>query len=226
MPARRQPIIAPEGWIDILILLTASATLTYFFGWLWAAPMWLLFVFVTQFFRDPVRDIPAEPRAVICPADGRVVAVDVVRDPYLEREARRISIFMNVFNVHSNRSPVDGKIREIWYQRGSFLNAALDKASKENERNALWIRTDAGDDVVVVQVAGLIARRIRCYRQPGDRVGHGERFGFIRYGSRVDVYLPDTATPRVALGDRVKSGRDIIAVLARAETPGVDHGED
>jgi phosphatidylserine decarboxylase len=226
MPARRQPIIAPEGWIDILILLAASATLTYFFGWLWAAPMWLLFVFVTQFFRDPVRDIPAEPRAVICPADGRVVAVDVVRDPYLDRDARRISIFMNVFNVHSNRSPVDGKIREIWYQRGSFLNAALDKASKENERNALWMRTDAGDDVVVVQVAGLVARRIRCYRQPGDRVGHGERFGFIRYGSRVDVYLPDTATPRVALGDRVKSGRDIIAVLARAETPGADHGED
>ncbi len=222
MPTRRQAIIAPEGWIDIVVLLAAAVAVTYFFGWGWAAPVWLLFAFVAQFFRDPVRDIPADPRAVICPADGRVIAVDTVGDPYLNRDARRISIFMNVFNVHSNRSPVDGKIREIWYQRGRFFNASLDKASQENERNALWIRTDVGDDVVVVQVAGLIARRIRCYRQPGDRIGHGERFGFIRYGSRVDVYLPITATPAVSLGDRVKSGRDVIATLARpAEAGGV-----
>ena len=118
---------------------------------------------------------------------------------------------MNVFNVHSNRMPVAGTVTEAWYHRGTFLNAALEKASEANERNALWVRTGDGRDVVVVQVAGLIARRILCYVAPGAAVERGVRYGFIRFGSRVDVYLPLDAQPRVSLGDKVKGGSDVLA---------------
>ncbi|HKQ30674.1 MAG TPA: phosphatidylserine decarboxylase, partial [Burkholderiales bacterium] len=124
-------------------------------------------------------------------------------------------IFMNVFNVHSNRSPVDGAIVKRWYSEGAFLNAALDKASEQNERNALHIRTDAGQDIVVVQVAGLIARRILCYVDAGQRVAKGERYGFIRFGSRVDVYLPPDSQFKVALGDKTHAASDVIATLSR-----------
>jgi phosphatidylserine decarboxylase len=164
-----------------------------------------------QFFRDPARNVPNDPDAVISPADGRIVAVEKAHDPYLDREALKISVFMNVFNVHSNRSPVDGEVKKAWYWEGSFLNAALDKASLENERNALWIATDAGVDVTCVQIAGLIARRILCYVNTGDRLARGQRFGFIRFGSRVDVYLPTGATPRAAVGDKVYAGATILA---------------
>jgi phosphatidylserine decarboxylase len=152
---------------------------------------------------------------VVCPADGRVIKVDEVEDPYLQRPAKRVSVFMNVFNVHSNRIPVAGLIKERWYHPGSFLNAALDKAARDNERNALWIKTKAGEDVVVVQVAGLLARRILCYVEPGRQVGLGERYGFIRFGSRVDVYLPTTAQVKVALGDKVHGACDVLAELSR-----------
>lgn len=195
------------------IAIVAAAVVHWYFGWAWASPLWLVALFVVQFFRDPPRRIPAEPLGVVCPADGRVVHVGEIRDPYLDRQALRVSVFMNVFNVHSNRSPVEGTVKERWYHRGRFLNAALDKASEQNERNALWIQTDEGDDVVVVQVAGLIARRILCYKQPGERVGQGERYGFIRFGSRVDVYMPPGSQARVAVGDRVKAGRDLIGHL-------------
>jgi phosphatidylserine decarboxylase len=121
---------------------------------------------------------------------------------------------MNVFNVHSNRMPLAGTVKERWYHPGSFLNAALDKAARENERNALWVKTSAGQDVVVVQVAGLLARRILCYVQPGATVARGERYGFIRFGSRVDVYLPPEARPAVSLGDKVQGGSQILARLA------------
>jgi phosphatidylserine decarboxylase len=215
MARKRHPILAREGWFDMLLLAAAGVATHSLFGWIWAVPFWVLLVFVTQFFRDPVRKIPAEPLGIICPADGRVICVDAVQDPYLKRDSRRVSIFMNVFNVHSNRSPTEGVVKERWYHPGHFFNAALDKAATENERNALWIQTDEGDDVVVVQVAGLIARRILCYKQPGDRIGQGERFGFIRYGSRVDVYLPPATDIKVSLGDKVKSGTDVLATLRR-----------
>jgi phosphatidylserine decarboxylase len=120
---------------------------------------------------------------------------------------------MNVFNVHSNRSPVDGAVVNAWYHAGSFVNAALDKASVENERNALHLRTDAGDDVTCVQVAGLIARRILCYAKPGDRLARGQRYGFIRFGSRVDVYLDRSAQPSVSVGDVVHATETILARL-------------
>ncbi len=212
------PLLAREGWVHVAVAAGATAAAHALAGPWWALPFWLALIFVIQFFRDPPRAVPAAAGAVVAPADGKVIAVDELDDPYLKRPARRISIFMNVFNVHSNRSPVAGTVRERWYHPGSFLNAALDKAARDNERNALWIRTDDGADVVAVQVAGLIARRILCYVRSGDRVARGERYGFIRFGSRVDVYLPADSTPRVGLGETVKSGSDIIAVLS--PTPG------
>jgi phosphatidylserine decarboxylase len=213
--ANRYPLLAREGWVHIALAVAAAGGVHYYAGPWWAAPLWLVALFIVQFFRDPPRTVPAAPSGVVSPADGRVIKVDEVMDPYLKRPAKRISIFMNVFNVHSNRIPVEGKVMERWYHPGSFLNAALDKASRDNERNALWIRTDEGDDVVVVQVAGLIARRILCYVQPGERVAQGGRYGFIRFGSRLDVYLPVSSRFTVALGDKVKGASQVIAELSR-----------
>jgi phosphatidylserine decarboxylase len=139
--------------------------------------------------------------------------VEKTRDPWLERDALKISVFMNVFNVHSNRAPVDGTVKQVWYHAGRFLNAALDKASVENERNALWLRTRSGADVTCVQVAGLIARRILCYVSAGAELARGERFGFIRFGSRVDVYLPLHAQPVAAIGDKVYAAESVLARL-------------
>jgi phosphatidylserine decarboxylase len=181
--------------------------------WVLAALAWLVVLFIVQFFRDPPRVIPRGPGAVLSPADGRVVKVERARDPYLPRDALKISVFMNVFNVHSNRSPVDGTVVAAWYHRGSFLNAALDKASLENERNALHLRTAEGRDVTCVQVAGLIARRILCYVKPGDALARGQRYGFIRFGSRVDVYLPPDAQPKVAVGDTVFATESVLAAF-------------
>ena len=211
MVPRRYPLVAREGWPHLAVCLVAAAAVHYALGPLWAAPLWAVTLFVLQFFRDPPRQIPLDPLAVVSPADGRVVAVGPARDPYLKREAVKISVFMNVFNVHSNRAPIAGKVMERWYHKGRFFNAALDKAAEHNERNALWIRSNEGDDVTCVQIAGLVARRILCYAQPGDRLGRGERFGFIRFGSRVDVYLAPDSRLKVALGDRVRAGSDIIA---------------
>src|SRR3989338_627533 len=210
MANNRYPILARGGRWHIALAAGAALAVHYFAGPSWAVPFWVVLVFILQFFRDPPRQIQDTPGAVICPADGKVIALGEVEDPYLKRPAKRVSVFMNVFNVHSNRSPVAGKIMERWYRRGKFVNAALDKASLDNERNALWIRTDRGHDVVVVQVAGLIARRILCYVQPGERIARGERYGFIRFGSRVDVYLPREARFEVSLGGRVKGGAGVI----------------
>jgi phosphatidylserine decarboxylase len=211
----RYPILAREGWGHIVIATGAAAAVHYFAGWAWAAPLWFIAVFVLQFFRDPPRKVPSVPLGVLAPADGKVIALGEAFDPYLKRQARRISIFMNVVNVHSNRSPVAGKVMERWYSKGAFLNAALDKASEHNERNALWIKTDEGQDIVVVQVAGLIARRILCYVNSGERVATGQRYGFIRFGSRVDVYLPLESQFKAALGDTTCGATDVIAMLNR-----------
>jgi phosphatidylserine decarboxylase len=212
---RRYPhsIIAREGWPFLAISFLASLLVQSLCGFLWALPFWAISLFILQFFRDPGRDVPHEPLAVLSPADGRIVAVEKARDPYLEREALKISVFMNVFNVHSNRSPVDGTVKQRWYHAGSFLNAALDKASLENERNALWLQTRGGADVTCVQVAGLIARRILCYVERGAVLERGQRYGFIRFGSRVDVYLPPDAEVKAALGDKVYATESILARL-------------
>jgi phosphatidylserine decarboxylase len=208
------PIIAREGWPFLALAAVVAIILSASRLWVLAALAWLAVLFIVQFFRDPPRAVPSQPNAVLSPADGRIVRVERTRDPYLERDALKISVFMNVFNVHSNRSPVDGRVVNAWYHPGSFVNAALDKASLENERNALHLATAAGDDVTCVQIAGLIARRILCYVKSGDTLARGQRYGFIRFGSRVDVYLAPTATPKVAVGDVVAATTTVLAELA------------
>ena len=210
------PIIAREGWTYLALSVAAALLLTFFASWVLATLAWLVAIFIAQFFRDPARTVPREPNAVLAPADGKVVSVSQTRDPYLDRDALKISVFMNVFNVHSNRSPVDGEIVAAWYHGGTFVNAALDKASLDNERNALHLRTAAGGDVTCVQIAGLIARRILCYVKPGDSLARGQRYGFIRFGSRVDVYLAPDARPRVAIGDMVHATETVLAELPPA----------
>ena len=207
------PIIAREGWPFVAMAVAMAVAVTVAAGWGWSVAFWLIALFMLQFFRDPQRTIPSDPKAVLSPADGRIVMVERAEDPYLKREALKFSVFMNVFNVHSNRAPVDGEVKQIWYKAGSFVNAALDKASTENERNALWIRADAGADVTCVQVAGLIARRILCYAKAGDKLQRGQRYGFIRFGSRVDVYLPPNARIKAALGDKVYAASTVLASL-------------
>lgn len=212
--------IAREGWPFILMFATAAILLQVFLGFWWALPLYVLTAFSINFFRDPVRPVSTDPQAVVCPADGKVILVEQMQDPYLKREAIKISIFMNVFDVHVNRMPINGQIRERWYHPGRFFNAALDKASLENERNALWVHTPTGHDVTVVQVAGLVARRILCYVQAGDAVRQGDRFGFIRFGSRVDTFLPLDTEILVSVGDRVSSRQDVIGRLAQSPQAG------
>ncbi len=214
MKSYPHPIIAREGWPFIVIAVALAAGIQAFAGFSWAAFPWLIVLFVIQFFRDPARSIPSEAGAVLSPADGRVVSVEKTRDPYLERDALKISVFMNVFNAHSNRSPVDGSVEKTWYFPGKFVNADLDKASAENERAVIHLRTADGCDVTCVQVAGLIARRILCYAKEGQVLARGERFGFIRFGSRVDVYLPLKSLPKVSVGDKVYATETVLAMLA------------
>lgn len=206
------PIVAREGWPFLAIAVVVAAIASWLGGW-WSLPFWLVAIFILQFFRDPPRAVPGDGYTVVSPADGRVVAVEPARDPYLERDAIKISVFMNVFNVHSNRSPVNGEVKRRWYNSGRFFNAALDKASLENERNALWLRTSTGVDITCVQIAGLIARRILCYVKEGDKIARGQRFGFIRFGSRVDIYVPKNVTLKISLGDKVYATSSVIALL-------------
>jgi phosphatidylserine decarboxylase len=206
------PIIAKEGWPYLGASLLVAIAVTWFFGW-WSIPFWIVYFFILQFFRDPPREIPRGEGLVLCPADGRVLLVGNMRDPYRNVEALKISVFMNVFNVHSNRSPVDAVVKDVIYNKGFFVNASFDKASSDNERNALILRMDDGTELSCVQIAGLIARRILCYVKPGDRLTRGQRYGFIRFGSRVDVYLPLGSKPRVAIGDKVKATTTVIAEL-------------
>jgi len=210
------PIIAKEGWPYLIGLAIVILIVQHFGGLLWSWPLWVIFFFVLQFFRDPQRIAPLGRDLVVSPADGRIVAVEVCNDPYAGREALKMSVFMNVFNVHSNRIAVTGHVSSIKYFPGLFVNADLDKASTENERNAVVIEAN-GQIITLVQVAGLIARRILCYVHVGDRVKRGERYGFIRFGSRVDVYLPLTAEPLVSVGDIVFATKTALARL-----PGLD----
>lgn len=209
-----QPLVAREGWPFIAIAMIAAVLVTAMAGWLWASPFWIIAFFVLQFFRDPPRPVPTLSNAVLSPADGRIVAVEKTTDPYLKRDAIKVSVFMNVFNVHSNRSPVDGKVCDQWYFPGKFVNADLPKASLENERNALWLKTRRGLDITCVQVAGLIAKRILCHVRTGEELSRGQRFGFIRFGSRVDVYLPLDTSIRVSIGDKVYATTTVLAELS------------
>lgn len=207
------PIIAREGWPFLAIAVAVAVLASTFVPGILSLLAWVIALFVLQFFRDPGRVVPDVANAVLSPADGRVIKVEKTSDPYGEREAILVSVFMNVFNVHSNRSPVDGTIQKVQYFPGKFVNADLDKASLENERNAVVLKTNDGQIVTFVQVAGLIARRILCYVKAGDSLLRGQRYGFIRFGSRVDVYLPLDAKVQVSIGDKVSATSTVLAIL-------------
>ncbi|MEY4092779.1 MAG: hypothetical protein RLZZ496_1961 [Pseudomonadota bacterium] len=202
-----------EGWPFIAVFAVVANLL----AWIWSPLGWIggiLTVWCIYFFRDPVRTVPVGEGLVISPADGRVsMIVEAVPPPELglsDEPMTRISIFMNVFNCHVNRVPVSGTIETIAYRPGLFLNAELDKASEDNERNAIIVNTGR-ERFGVVQIAGLIARRIVGFVEEGDRLSVGERFGLIRFGSRVDVYLPDDYHPLVGVGQTTIAGETVIA---------------
>ncbi|MEZ5851147.1 MAG: phosphatidylserine decarboxylase [Hyphomicrobiaceae bacterium] len=180
-----------------------------------------LTAYVAYFFRDPERVTPLREGLVVAPADGRVSSIEVIRPPaelQLGDEPRqRISIFLSVFDVHINRAPIAGRVVRSIYVPGAFLNAALDKASEDNERRSLVIAQPNGTEIAVVQIAGLIARRIVTFKGEGTSVGVGERFGLIRFGSRVDVYLPPGKTGLVAVGQRAVAGETVLADLKSTE---------
>lgn len=212
------PFIARDAW-PILVAVIALALLVTVFAPLYAAPCWLLFFLVLQAKRDPVRAVPPSANAVngayaiLSPADGRVVVVEKARDDFANRDALKISVLMHLFNLHSNRAPVDGKVEEVRYFPGKLVNPELDQSSRHNEHNAVVITASNGQTVSCVQVAGWIAKRILCYVKPGQQVSRGQRYGAIRFGSRVDIYLPLSAIPKVVVGDKVSATETILAEL-------------
>jgi phosphatidylserine decarboxylase len=208
------PKFAKEGWLFIAISVFLALSVLFLAGLIPALPFILVAAFVLQFFRDPARTIPQDENIILSPADGKVICIEKATDPYQNVEALKISVFMNVFNVHSNRSPVDGEVVDVQYFKGKFVNADFDKASTENERNAVVVRLNNGVKITFVQVAGLIARRILCYTKVGSWLKRGERYGFIRFGSRVDLYLPLDVIPLVTIGQKVKATETILAKLS------------
>lgn len=214
---------AREGWpfigIAIVLVVIAYALALHFRSW----PLWLLAIVITAlalwcayFFRDPERQGPRGANLVIAPADGKVLLITQVDEPrFIQGRATRISIFMNVFNVHVNRYPVAGRVDFTWYNKGKFLNAASEKSSLENEQMSVGITTPGGVRILTRQIAGLIARRIVTYSKVGDVAQQGARFGIIRFGSRVDVFVPPTSTVQVKLGDITSAGSTVIAELAQ-----------
>ncbi len=196
----------------------AAAFTTFVFALLELTALTLAGLFVTFFivffFRDPDRIIPNEKGIVVSPADGKVIAAGIIESsPYYEGACQKVSIFMSLFNVHVNRIPHEGKVKKISYNPGKFFSANLDKASKENEQNAVFIETKDGENISTVQIAGLIARRIICKVQKGDEVDRGQRFGLICFGSRLDVYLPKDSKLKVSVGEQVKAGTSVLGEL-------------
>ncbi len=218
-----------EGWpfiaifaILTLVLMTGAYALEWFnavqpIGWVGA----ILTVWCICFFRDPHRVTPTREGLVISPADGVVQLIDRAAPPAElgmgDAERTRVCVFMNVFNVHVNRSPLDGVVKKVAYRPGKFLNASLDKASVDNERMSLSLETKDGKEIAFVQIAGLVARRIVCWTKEGDELKAGERFGMIRFGSRVDVYLPEGVEPMVSLGQTTKAAETVLADMNSTE---------
>ena len=195
------------------IFFTAMATLTFALldCWFMATVLLVALFFVLNFFRDPERVVPQEPSVAVSPADGKVIKVETMRDPMTGEDRTAVCVFMNVFNVHVNRMPVAGRIARISYFGGKFLNASFDKASTDNERNSLLIEDGDGQSWTMVQIAGLIARRIICWGEEGDSLGRGQRFGLIKFGSRVDLYIPTDYKPTVRTGEKVFAGQTVLA---------------
>ncbi|MBF0480293.1 MAG: phosphatidylserine decarboxylase family protein [Desulfovibrionaceae bacterium] len=208
---RPSPGLTPEG-LPCLGLVTVICVCFALLGWGAATLAALaLLALAANFFHDPERVIPQEPGLAVSPADGRVSAVERAADPFTGETRTVVRIFMNVFNVHVNRAPVAGSVAAIRYHPGKFFNASFDKASQHNERCALSLTGEDGRTWTVVQIAGLIARRIVCLADPGDSLARGQRLGMIKFGSRLDVYLPEDYIAKVAVGERVLAGQSVIA---------------
>lgn len=213
MRNKNQPI-AVEGYPFIALFAFITVVIALL-EWSFLAVIFLaLTLFTVYFFRNPDRIVPQGDDLVISPADGKVVFVDLVQeDRFLNEQVLKISVFMSVFNVHVNRVPCSGKVVDQFYNKGRFVNAALDKASIENEQGGMVIETAAGKKLLVVQIAGLIARRIVTYPVVGDLLERGQRYGLIRFGSRVDVYMPKDAETDIKLGDRCVAGETVLGRL-------------
>lgn len=206
--------IAKQGYPFIAIGLFGVAL----FLWLDLTVGWIIFslvsLFVISFFRDPERRSPLDEKALLSPADGRVLLIEEKEmSPFSTGQVIKISVFMSVFNCHVNRTPGSGSIEEVVYRTGKFFSANQDRASSQNEQNALLLRTPEGLEISFVQIAGLVARRIVCWVKPGSILKRGERFGLIRFGSRVDVYIPASTRIRIQRGDKVKAGLTILGDL-------------
>ncbi len=212
-PTPRFLPIAREGFPHILVTIFLWALLAWQFGWLGTVLGGLAFAFTVNFFRDPERRPPADPHAILAPADGRVIQVAEVDDPrFFEQRVLRISIFMSPLDVHVNRIPCDGTVREVCYHPGKYFRAFADKASLDNEQNGLLLESENGRRLWVVQIAGFIARRIVCRVQRGDRVVRGQRYGMILFGSRADVYLqPREVAAEIKVGQKTRAGETVIA---------------
>jgi phosphatidylserine decarboxylase len=204
-----------DGYFYGIGCLVAAGVIAWLAAWPYAVPVLLLAVFFLQFFRDPERQIPAQPGALVSPGDGKVTDVSVVNADGVSRS--RISIFLSVFNVHVNRSPITGVIRDVRYQRGKFVNAMAANSAEENEQNVVTVEGE-GRTVIFKQIAGLIARRIIFNFKVGDHVARGQRVGLIKFGSRVDVLFDRDAAIQVKLGDRVKGGATVLALLPVASS--------
>jgi phosphatidylserine decarboxylase len=211
--------VALEGFPFILaaliitVVLAVFPALAVFHSKIPALLAFCITVFVVCFFRNPKRTIPDEPDAIVAPADGVIVFVGDAKEGHLGKEMLKLSIFMSVFNVHINRAPFSGRVIDVFYKSGKFLDARDDKATFENEQSGIIMETENGMKIVFVQVAGLIARRIVSYAKKGDWLNRGERYGLIRFGSRVDVYLPKNVNLRMAVGDKTVAGETIIGYL-------------
>ena len=214
----RFPSVHPEGrkfaLISAFLTLATYSLVSHFLGWL----LVLVTIWVATFFRDPIRTTPTDPKLIIAPADGLVTMITHVNAPpelapELTGDFTRVSIFMSVFDVHINRSPIAGTIRKIAYIPGKFLNADLDKASEDNERQHFLVEREDGVKIAFTQIAGLVARRIMSFVAEGDRVASGERIGLIRFGSRVDVFLPAGTGSQILLGQRAIAGETILGEI-------------
>ena len=213
-PTSKRPFIHPEGWRFAIIFFIISIFLS-FVSIVISIIGYLLTIFTLWFFRDPERNTPIDQNLIISSADGKVCLIDEAYPPeeisINQNNMKRICVFMNVFNVHINRSPVSGTVKNIVYKEGKFLNASLDKASEKNERSSLIISSDNGPEIIVVQIAGLIARRILGFISNNHNLLQGERFGLIRFGSRVDIYMPLDAVTKCSVGDKVIAGESMLA---------------
>ena len=223
----RFPSVHPEGrkfaLIAAVIALVVYAGISHFVGWL----LILVTIWVATFFRDPIRTTPQDPALIVAPADGLVTMISQVGPPPelagdLAGEFTRVSIFMSVFDVHINRTPIAGRIARVAYVPGKFLNADLDKASEDNERQHFLVERDDGVKIGLTQIAGLVARRIMAFVKEGDQVAAGERIGLIRFGSRVDVFLPAGTGAQVLLGQRTIAGETVLGIIGQdPQRPGV-----